>query len=55
MTDKDTPEKPRKRLPRYDPVMQEHEETLARRFGNKVASELIDMEECDPKNGGMRR
>ena len=35
------------RLPRYDPVMQEAEDLLARRHGREVARQMIDDEECD--------
>ena len=42
---KDTARVPIKRLPRYDPVMQEAEDSLAKRFGRRIAQELIDDEE----------
>lgn len=36
---------PLKRLPRYDPVMQEAEDDLAKRHGRRAAQEMIDDEE----------
>ena len=48
-------EPPRAKLPRYDPLMQEAEDRLARRFGKAAAQQMIDDEECDDINGGMRR
>lgn len=34
-----------KRLPRYDPVMQEAEDDLAKRHGRRAAQEMMDDEE----------
>ena len=34
-----------KRLPRYDPLMQEAEDRLARRIGREAARQMIDEEE----------
>ena len=42
---KDTALVPIKRLPRYDPVMQEAEDDLAKRHGRRAAQEMIDDEE----------
>jgi hypothetical protein len=42
---KDVARLPIKRLPRYDPIMQEAEDGLAKRFGRRVAQEMIDDEE----------
>lgn len=36
---------PLKRLPRYDPLMQEAEDDLAKRHGRRAAQEMIDDEE----------
>ena len=35
----------RQRLPRYDPLMQEAEDRLARRIGREAARQMIDEEE----------
>ena len=37
-----------KRRPRYDYVMEDAEQELARRFGKLNARTMIDEEECDP-------
>jgi hypothetical protein len=42
---KDQARVPIKRLPRYDPIMQEAEDDLAKRHGRRVAQEMIDDEE----------
>jgi len=36
---------PLKRLPRYDPIMQEAEDDLAKRHGRRAAQEMIDEED----------
>ena len=38
---------PRAKLPRYDPIMQEAEDDLAKRFGRANAETLIDWDEND--------
>ena len=40
-------QEPRAKLPRYDPIMQEAEDQLAKRFGKANAETLIDWEEND--------
>jgi len=42
---KDTALVPVNRLPRYDPVMQEAEDQLAKRHGRRAAQEMIDEED----------
>ena len=42
---KDTARVPVKRLPRYDSVMQEAEDQLAKRHGRRAAQEMIDDED----------
>ena len=42
---KDNARVPIKRLPRYDPIMQEAEDDLAKRHGRRAAQEMMDEEE----------
>ena len=45
---------PLKRLPRYDPIMQEAEDDLAKRHGRRAAQEMMDEEARNESYGRQR-